>query len=145
MAFYQPFYGYQQPNQQIQNGGFVSVRSQKEAWEYPIAPGNSVTFIDAVNKRCYIKTKDYSPFKEPDFEIYRLVQETPQKPENAPENGAEKKETPVSSYVDKSEFDKVSAQFSALKIDVDAAIARIEALEGKIDTPKKTTGKKDEK
>ena len=131
MAFYQPYF----QNQQIQNGGFVSVRSQKEAWEYPIAPGNSVTFIDAVNKKCYIKTKDYSPFKEPDFEIYRLVQETPKKPE-------EEKEEPVSSYVEKDEFDKISAQFSALKKEVDATIARVEALE---DKTKKSTGKKEEK
>ena len=30
--------------QQIQNGGFINVRSELEARNYPVAPGNSVTF-----------------------------------------------------------------------------------------------------
>ena len=41
---------------QIQNGGFISVRNEQEARNYPIAPGNSVTFKDENMPYVYVKT-----------------------------------------------------------------------------------------
>lgn len=97
-SFYQPFQpvnygqqfqGYNAPpmNQQafqqaqntqqptIQNGGFVSVRSEIEARNYPVAPGNSVTFIDENAPYCYTKTMGFSQLDRPRFEKFRLVKE----------------------------------------------------------------------
>lgn len=63
----------QQP--QIQNGGFISVRSEQEARSYPIAPGNSVTFKDENMPYVYVKTMGFSQLDSPNFEKFRLVKE----------------------------------------------------------------------
>ena len=47
----------QQP-QQIQNGGFISVHNIQEAINYPVAPGNSVTFKDENSPYISIETDD---------------------------------------------------------------------------------------
>ena len=67
-------YGYQQP-QAPQNGSFVSVRSIEEAYNWPVAPGNSITFKDENAPFVYTKTKGFSPLEQPVFERYRLVKE----------------------------------------------------------------------
>lgn len=77
---YQPNY---QTNQ-MQNG-FVSVRTIEEAYNWPVAPGNSITF--KVENTPYIctKTKGFSPLETPVFERYRLVkEEDAQKPQESP-------------------------------------------------------------
>ena len=66
----------QQPVQpQIQNGGFISARSEQEARSYPIAPGNSVTFKDENMPYVYVKTMGFSQLDSPNFEKFRLVKE----------------------------------------------------------------------
>ena len=65
----------QQTQPQIQNGGFVSVRSEGEARNYPIAPGNSVTFKDETAPYVYTKTMGFSQLDRPIFEKYKLVKE----------------------------------------------------------------------
>ena len=74
---YQQQYPMQQQVQQsqIQNSGFVSARSIEEAYNWPVAPGNSVTF--KIENAPYVctKTKGVSPFDQPVFEKYRLVKE----------------------------------------------------------------------
>ena len=77
--FQQP---YQQP-QQIQNSGFVSVRSIEEAFNWPVAPGNSITFKDENAPFVYTKTKGFSPLEQPTFEKYRLVKEDETPPANS--------------------------------------------------------------
>ena len=88
--FYNPYqqYGYypqnlstypqnqqQQQPMQIQNGGFISVRGETEARNYPVAPGNSVTFKDELAPYVYTKTMGFSQLDRPTFEKYRLVKE----------------------------------------------------------------------
>lgn len=58
---------------QIQNGGFVSVRSAQEAFNYPVALGNSVTFKDETAPYIYVKTRGFSQLEEPVFEQFQLV------------------------------------------------------------------------
>jgi hypothetical protein len=76
---YYPYqYPYQQAYQQtqlnqVQNTGLVSVRSMEEAYNYPVAPGNSITFKDETQPFVYTKTKGFSPLEQPVFEKYRLV------------------------------------------------------------------------
>lgn len=65
----------QQTQPQVQQGGFVPVNSENEARMYPVAPGNSVTFIDENSPYCYVKTMGFSQLDRPKFEKYRLVKE----------------------------------------------------------------------
>lgn len=60
---------------QIQNGGLVSVRNITEAQNYPVAPGNSVTFKDENAPYVYTKTMGFSQLDRPIFEVFRLVKE----------------------------------------------------------------------
>lgn len=84
---YQPYQNQGQSMQmgqsmQIQSGGFVSVRSMEEAFNYPIAPGNSITFKDENAPYVYTKTKGFSPLEQPIFEKYRLVKEEDETPQS---------------------------------------------------------------
>lgn len=67
----------QMPQPQIQNGGFVNVRSEEEAKNYPVALGNSVTFKDETSPYIYTKTMGFSQLDRPIFEKYKLVKEMP--------------------------------------------------------------------
>jgi hypothetical protein len=71
---------YQLPfqQQQTQQTGLISVRSELEARNYPIAPGNSVTFKDETAPYVYTKTMGFSQLDMPVFEKYRLVKEEEQ-------------------------------------------------------------------
>lgn len=68
-------YQYVPQNQQIQNGGFVSVRSEQDARAYPVAIGNSVTFLDETSQYVYTKTMGFSQLDRPVFKKYKLVEE----------------------------------------------------------------------
>lgn len=78
---YQQQQPYQMPMQQqqqipqIQNGGFISVRNETEARNYPVAPGNSITFKDETSPYVYTKTMGFSQLDRPIFERYKLVKE----------------------------------------------------------------------
>ena len=61
--------------QTIQKGGFVSVRNETEARNYPVAPGNSITFKDETAPYVYTKTMGFSQLDRPSFEKYKLVKE----------------------------------------------------------------------
>ena len=92
---YQPMYQpYTQPYTQMQNqpqnvapvqqnGGFVRVQNENEARMYPVAPGNSVTFINENAPYCYTKSVEMSQLDRPKFEKYRLVKEEEAPPEQA--------------------------------------------------------------
>lgn len=121
----------QQPVQQmpIQQSGFVRVQSENEARMYPVAPGNSVTFIDENAPYCYTKTMDMSQLDRPKFEKYRLVKE-----EDTPipaKTGAESPSNPTQEN---------TADF-ALKSDLTAIWREIDALKAKA---QKQTYKKQE-
>lgn len=49
----------------IQNGGLVEVRSYEEVERWPIAPGNTVTFIKYDRTEMYTKTASYNQFEAP--------------------------------------------------------------------------------
>lgn len=93
MAYNYNNYPFQQPMQyptqmnvgptqqmQIQNGGFVSVRSEMEARNYPVAYGNSITFKDETAPYVYTKTMGFSQLDRPVFEKFKLVREDAQEP-----------------------------------------------------------------
>lgn len=113
---YQSIYPYQNTipanmaqNQQIQNGGFISVRSEEEARNYPIAPGNSVTFRNEAEPYIYTKTMGFSQLDRPVFEKFRLIKETDEK----------KPEQATQEYTLKADFEALKADFLALKTEID--------------------------
>ena len=77
-----PFYNqnYMQQQQQVQSP-FITVRSETEARNYPVAYGNSVTFKDENAPYVYSKTMGFSQLDKPVFEKYRLVKEDVQEEE----------------------------------------------------------------
>lgn len=107
----------QQQQPQIQNGGFVSVRSRAEAQNYPVAPGNSVTFKDETAPFVYVKTMGFSQLDRPIFESFRLVkEETPQTPIETGNSAAhEEKQIDLSVYMTKAEFEPFLARIEALE------------------------------
>lgn len=69
------------------NHGFIRVQNEDEARRYPVAPGNSIMFIDENSPHCYVKTVDMSQLDRPKFDKYKLVKEedpvpTPSKSED---------------------------------------------------------------
>lgn len=101
-----PYYpqNYPQQNypQQTQNGGFVRVKDETEAMNYPVAPGYSVTFIDETATHFFVKTAGLSQFDRPTFDRYRLVKE--QSPEEV-----------KIEYATKQDIEELKAQIKALK------------------------------
>lgn len=76
-----------QQTQQIQNGGFVAIKNEKEAYEYPVAPGTSVTFIDEPRKHLYIKTVGLNMFDKFEFRKFLITEEAVQDQETAADSG----------------------------------------------------------
>lgn len=122
-SYYSPYYqqNYQQSmyqsssnSQQIQNGGFVSVRNETEARNYPIAYGNSVTFKDENAPYIYTKTMGFSQLDNPVFEKYRLVKEQPVEASKTGQND----ELDIQSIF--LSIDKINEQIEALWAEIDA-------------------------
>lgn len=60
---------------QIQNSGFIMVRSEDEAYRYPVAPGNCVTFKVEGEPIVIEKAMSFSQLDSPKIDRYRLVRE----------------------------------------------------------------------
>lgn len=103
------FYPYAQ-QQAPQSGGFISVRSEAEARNYPVAYGNSVTFKDETAPYIYTKTMGYSQLDRPVFEKFKLIRESAQEPQEEAKN--EKAENLP--------FDKLNDEIKALWNEIDA-------------------------
>jgi len=79
--YFNPYYQQQMPvqqpvqQQQIQTSGFIPVPSEEMARNYPVAPGNSVTFKNENAPYVYTKTMGFSQLDRPIFEKYKLVKE----------------------------------------------------------------------
>ena len=108
-----------QQNQQIQNGGFVSVHNENEARNYPIAPGNSVTFKDENAPYVYTKTQGFSQLDRPVFEKYRLVKEEDYQPQQIAQNAVASNEnaqqTNLIEYAKKDDITALWDEIEALK------------------------------
>ena len=117
--------------QQIHNGGYVSVRSEDEARMYPVAPGNSVTFINELSPFIYKKTMGFSQFDKPIFEIFEV---TPKKPPKSEDTDNITKDI---TYAEKSEIEALRATIEVLKSNIDTLNSKIGTLETKKPKSKK--------
>lgn len=124
----------QQPPQQIHNGGYVSVRSEDEARMYPVAPGNSVTFINELAPFIYKKTMGFSQFDKPIFEVFEVI---PKKPPTSEDTDKTIKDI---TYAEKSDIETLQATIETLKGDIDTLNSKISVFE----TKKTKTKKEDE-
>lgn len=104
---------------QIQNNGFISVPSEEVARNYPVAPGNSVTFKNENAPYVYTKTMGFSQLDRPSFEKYKLVKEDV---EEVPENP--------------NSIDELRHKIGELNVELDELRGEIDALK---EQPTKTT------
>lgn len=111
----------QQQNQQvqqptIQQSGFVLVPSEQEARNYPVAPGNSITFKDENAPYCYVKTMSFNQLDRPTFERYRLVKEdSPSEARESPTTHEQPAPTNNTAYATKKDLDAIWDELDALK------------------------------
>lgn len=102
---------------QIQNGGFISVPNIETARNWPIAPGNSVTFKDESAPYIYTKTMGYNQLDTPRFERFKLVKEedAPQMAVNAPTSASNDNAVDLSGYALKTELEPLQDEIEGLK------------------------------
>lgn len=139
-GLYNPYQGYagqinaQQPTAvqgQTQSISFIPVRSAEEAYNWPIAPGNSLTFKDESAPYIYTKTKGFSQLEQPIFEKFRLVKEDGAMAQ--PENSIEQNKDAADNY-------DVQEQIQSLWDEIDSLKSKLDALKQK---PKKQVVKKE--
>lgn len=111
-----PNQNYYPPNtMQIQNGGFVSVRCEDEARNYPIELGKSITFKDEALPYIYTKTMGFSQLDRPIFEKYRLVKENGSVASSEAHTDTIKDNAVnVSTYAEKSEIEAIRKEIDSL-------------------------------
>lgn len=74
------------PQQPARNQmGFIRIPSEDYARNFPVAPGDSVAFIDENAPYCYVKTADTSPLGHFKFEKYKITKEEENAPERNPD------------------------------------------------------------
>ena len=118
MYLQQQLQSIQQPQQnnqtpQIQNGGFVMVKDVNEAMNYPVAPGDSVTFKNESQPYIYTKTLGFSQLDQPLFEVFKLVKE-----EQNFEKEEIKEEVPIIEYLSIDEAEKLKTEIENLKTEI---------------------------
>lgn len=118
---------------QIQQGGFVRVRDENEARQYPVAPGNSVTFIDDAVTHVFVKTMGFSPMESPRFEKYRIVkeEESAQQPQNYPQNAPQNSPVDLSQYATKAELGVILSEIDVIKKEIEKTAPKKTAVKAK--------------
>ena len=131
--YYQQPMPYQgQQHAQYSQTGFVRVRNENEARMYPVAPGNSVTFIDENAPYCYCKTVDMGQLDRPKFEKYRLVkEESPTQPAEAPDKPVSAPAIDLSQYAMKQDLEALRRDIEAAKQDIESFRGDLYGLAGK--------------
>lgn len=115
--------------QQIQNGGLVSVLSEADARNYPVALGNSVTFKDEKLPYVYVKTMGFSQLDRPVFEKFRLVKEDAVE---AQISGSEGEADKILDYALKSDLEPFYGELEAYKDSLGELESEIDELKAKI-------------
>ncbi len=106
----------QQP--EIRQNGFIRVKDEAEVDAYPIAPGNSVTFIHETEPFVFVKTLGFSQFDHPVKERYRLVKETPEEPNKAVSGADKESASKGVEYAKADELARLARDVEALRVSV---------------------------
>ena len=117
----------QQNTLQIQNGGFMVIPNEEMVKNYPVAPGNCVTFKIEGKPIVMEKSMGFSQFESPKVDRYRLVKEEPE----------EIKEEEVKETFN--DFD-----YEEIRTDIDKLWGAIDEIKSTIDKPteKPTTSRR---
>lgn len=110
---------------QIQNSGFIPVPSEMDARNYPVAPGNSVTFKDEKLPYVYVKTMGFSQLDRPVFEKFRLVKEQDIEPNEQPLTQVNES----FEYAKTEELDMVSKKLDTCQLEIEELKKKISDLE----------------
>lgn len=100
-------------NQSIQSG-FVSVRNEEDARNYPVAPGNSITFMSETEPYVYTKTMGFNQLDRPSFKKYKLVEE----PNSVQIQAENEKVDNLSSEKERAEFEHIWSEIVHLKKEI---------------------------
>lgn len=126
-----------QTQQQIQNGGFISVPSENAVLNYPVAPGNCVTFKIEGQPIVMEKSMGFSQLEAPHIEKYRLVKEEVVKEVEKP------KESNVDLQPLNERMDTFNKEVESIWSDIEKIKTDIEAMKDAMPiTSKRTTSKK---
>lgn len=104
----------QQSQNQPMQGGFISVRTEEDARNYPVAPGNSITFMSETEPYVYTKTMGFNQLDRPSFKKYKLVEE----PNSAQIQAENEKVDNLSSEKEKAEFEHIWSEIDHLKKEI---------------------------
>lgn len=111
----------QQPvqTQQVQNGGFIVVRSETDARNYPVAPGNCMTFKIEGQPIVIEKSMGFSQFEAPHIDVYELVKkDTPVELKTAQNEPQTEKPIKNTTYAEKSEIEAILSEIEHIKKDI---------------------------
>ena len=135
----QQFPQFQQQTQQYANtpNGFIRVRNENEAKMYPVAPANSVTFIDENAPYVYTKTVNMGQLDRPIFEKYRLVKEDDAAPVEATQKPTEAPVMDLSGYATKADVTAFRDELEAFKNDLETFRGDLYGIAGKKKPAKK--------
>lgn len=126
---------FQQP-QQPQNG-FMRVQSEEQARQYPVAVGNSMTFIDESKPYCYTKSMGFSQLDPPVFEKYKLVkEESSQSFQNAPEAPSKSEGIDLSTYAMKADVEACRTLYESAMSQIENYKAEIEKIKEELKNTK---------
>ena len=103
-----------QQSPQIQNGGFVCVRSMDEVRNWAIAPGNSITFyVESTPPIIATKTKGFSQLEMPVIKVFDLTERA----QNDPKTNDTDNESKTVPYALKTDLDAIWDAINTLKED----------------------------
>ena len=108
----------QAPQPEIRQNGFIRVKDESEVDAYPIAPGNSVTFIHETEPFVFVKTLGFSQFDRPVKEKYRLVRETPESANKPDSVLTQESASTVVEYAKAADVAKLQRDVEALRVSV---------------------------
>lgn len=114
----------------VQNSAPISVRSEQDARDWPIAPGNSLTFIDESAGYVYTKTS-LNQFDRPQFVKYRLVREDVAEASTAPAVAPQAPAAPAPAYALQSDIDAISGAVELMKNELQDFRARLDDMAAK--------------
>lgn len=125
----QPAQMMQQP---VQSAAPITIRSEQEARDWPIAPGNSLTFINEGEGYVYTKTS-LNQFDRPQFVKYKLVREDAVEAPTAPVAAPKPPATPMPEYALRADVDALRGEIMG---EIEGFRARLDSL-----TTEKPAGK----
>ena len=106
----------------------LRVQSEEQARQYPVAVGNSVTFIDENKPYCYTKSMGFPQLEPPVFEKYRLVKEdSSQTLQNEPEGASKSQGIDLSCYALKADVDACRTLYDDISTEVKAEIEKLKS------------------